>query len=528
MQRHIPTILAFLTAFSSLPGQPVHRLSISGVSAQELSGNGSSVMSFLVSVQRDTTVPAGQISVQYQASGGTATVGTMGCQPGIDVVLQPSAVTILATQASAAIVVTLCADNVDEADSESFTVDLFGAMGASIATAQATGTVLDDDPPPTIEVLNASAVEGGPGAAGTASFSVRLNTASGRAVTFGAASQGGGAVSGSSCSGNADFVATSGQFTIAAGQTTVAIPVAHCTDVLYEGAQTYSVTISNVQNATLIRASATGTIVEDDPVPTPSWGAAQNLLVTEGNAGTTTSGSIVVNLSAAAGVALTANVSGSGTATVGTSCAPGVDIVFSNAAFTWAAGDASPRTVTWQVCGDNADDEDTETLLLALSPGGQLTTGPATTTVQITDDDPTPTLTVEDLTITRPTTGKTATANVVARLSAASNRSVSLKLTTGAWAGQRPLGLPRTYPLSAATAGSSCTGSVDYITTAHVVSFPPGTTVRSMAVTICDGGSVLLVGKTSSASDEVFEADGTSATNASFAKATGLVVIAKL
>ena len=38
-------------------------------------------------------------------------------------------------------------DRLDEAD-ENFIVDLQGAVNATIATPQATGTIVDDDPPP--------------------------------------------------------------------------------------------------------------------------------------------------------------------------------------------------------------------------------------------------------------------------------------------------------------------------------------------------------------------------------------------
>lgn len=513
-------------AASVVSAQSGARISISGVSAQELSGNGTSQMMFTVTVTRDTTVAAGQISVQFQGSSGTATVGTSSCQPGIDVVLQPSALTIFANQTRGTIAVTLCADNMDEADSEDFTVSLFGAVGATITTDRATGTVLDDDAAPSLSVQGGAATEGGAGAAGVVSFTVRLNNASSRAVTFNAATQGGGATGGAACTGNIDFVTVSGSFTIAAGQTTVQVPVTNCADQLYEGNETYALAISNAQNATITTSSATGTITEDDPIPGATFGNGQNLQVTEGNAGTT-QGSVQVTPTAAAAVQLTASVQGSGTATAGNTCAAGVDIVFSTATLTWAPGDVSPRTVAWQVCGDTRDDDDTETWTLSLrQPNGTMAFGQGSRTVVITDDDATPTLSVEDAGIARPAAQSSASVTLTVRLSAVSNRQVTLNLATVQWSGRRPSTVPGTMALTAATSGPSCSASTDYIKTTHALTLAPGATTATMDVTVCGAAGTLGGGgRLPATAAEVFEGSGFNATNATFARPNGYVLI---
>ena len=68
------------------------------------------------------------------------------------------------------------------------------------------------------------------------------------------------------------------------GELTKTIVVAVYGDLLNEMDETFQVVLTNVVNASLTRTAATGTIVDDDPVPVLSIG---NAAVVEGNAGVT-------------------------------------------------------------------------------------------------------------------------------------------------------------------------------------------------------------------------------------------------
>jgi CSLREA domain-containing protein len=78
-----------------------------------------------------------------------------------------------------------------------------------------------------------------------------------------------------------------------------------------------------------------------------------------------------------------------GTATGGSSCAPGVDFVNNSGTLNWADGDAADKTFTVTICDDSAHEPD-ETAGLSLSgAAGSASPGtPSSATLTIKDDDP--------------------------------------------------------------------------------------------------------------------------------------------
>src|SRR5206468_3689311 len=124
-----------------------------------------------------------------------------------------------------------------------------------IATATATGTIVDDDAPPGLSVAASSAVE-----AGTMTFTVTLSASSGLDVTFNYQSTSGSAIAG------ADFTGVGpAPLTIAAGATSATFNVVTLGDALNETMETFSVSLASPVNATVITGSALGTIIDDDP-----------------------------------------------------------------------------------------------------------------------------------------------------------------------------------------------------------------------------------------------------------------------
>ena len=168
------------------------------------------------------------------------------------------------SSAAQTINVTLNNDALDE-DDETFTLTLSGLSATgnvTLGTATATGTILDNDATPTLSITSPSQNEGNSGTS-TMTFTVSLSAVSGRTVSFNAATANGTATAPS------DYLAlASTPFTIAAGQTSVAIPVTINGDTTFEGNETFSVNLTGITNATPGTLSGTGTLVEDDQQPT--------------------------------------------------------------------------------------------------------------------------------------------------------------------------------------------------------------------------------------------------------------------
>ena len=151
------------------------------------------------------------------------------------------------------ITVTVQGDALDEA-TETFTVAL---AGDEVADGSGQATVVDDDPPPALRVLDAApAAEGG-----TAVFTVALSTPSGRDVSVAYATANGSAMAGQ------DYAARSGTATIAAGATGVQVGVPLNDDGADEPNETFELRLSSPGNATIADGSGVATIVDDDEPP---------------------------------------------------------------------------------------------------------------------------------------------------------------------------------------------------------------------------------------------------------------------
>src|SRR5690606_18273899 len=182
----------------------------------------------------------------------------------------------------------------DAIDEEDETVQV------TVGGVTATGTILDDDAPPTLTIESAWVNE----SAGTATFTVRLNGQTEKAVSVDYATADGTAKAGS------DYVAKTGTLTFAPGETTKTITVAITDDTVFEGdtAETFLVKLLNPQNATVSGSDGTGHIQDNDNAPKISSISSPSVI--EG-------GDLVfdIGLSAAAGVPTTHHFSVGGTAT---------------------------------------------------------------------------------------------------------------------------------------------------------------------------------------------------------------------
>jgi hypothetical protein len=503
-------------------------ISIADLAHQEGSG-GTDAFLFQVRVNRDTSVAAQQVSVFVSAASGTAQVGSgPSCQPGDDVILQQTAVTIPANQPSQTLSVTICTDGLDEADNETFTLNLTNPLGATIADAQAIGTIIDDDAMPNLRVNDVFTAEGNPGAPGSATVTITLSAASGRQVSVVYNTQAGSATAGAACGGNVDYVTPNATAVFNPGVTQVPVVISYCGDTGFESNETFTFSLSSAQNATIADGSGSGRIENDDQQSVSAIAAPLTQTRAEGSQGPTP-GTVVLTNSATQPTALSATIAVSGSAVVGSACTGEVDVALPGgaAAIQWGPNDGAQKVVTYTICGDTSDDADAETFIVTLTqPTGGATISPAanTMTLTITDDDAAPTMTVPDLVVTEPS-GFGAVAektSLTITLSAPSNRAISATLAATQLVGKHQTGI------TAATGGSSCGGLVDFITSSHVVTFAPRVTTMTVQVSsICadarrEGSGTL---NSPTAGKEVFQVQASAPSNTSFAKPTGYIVI---
>jgi CSLREA domain-containing protein len=280
-------------------------------------------------------------------------------------------VTFAPSDTSETVNVTVNGDVIDEGASESFTVNLSNAGGATILDGQAAGAITDDDAA-TISIDDETVTEGNTGTT-PATFTVSLSTPSASTVTVDWDTADGTAVS------PGDYAANIGTVTFMAGDVSEDVVVNVVGDVVHEGNETFTVDLSNPSNATINDAQGVGTITDDDPQPTVSIGDAS---ATEGNAGTTQA-TFSVSLSGPSSSQVTVDWATS----EGTATAP-ADYVTDSGIVTFSALDMA-ETIAVRINGDTTV-ESNETFTVTLSDPNGATIGDGQGTGTITDDDAPP------------------------------------------------------------------------------------------------------------------------------------------
>ena len=333
---------------------------------------------------------------------------------GVDFENLPDTLTFLPGETSKTINVPVKGDLIDEID-QLFAVVLTTPINAIISTGKGFGTIVDNDPPPTISVNDTSVVEGTQFPQSSATFTVSLSSASEKpiSVQFGFAP-------GTATKG-VDYDTFSGLGTLefAPGQTSKTAQVSITLDNVFEPDETFFIDLSNPTNATIADAQGQATITNDDPQPTVS--VAVQTFRTEGAQGTSGNASVEVRLSNPSYQTITVSfATASGTATAGT------DYVTTSGDVTFNPGETL-KTIAVQVNGDNID-EINETFLVNLTSPVNATLGTAQGTVLIQDDDG-PTLSIGDVSVTEGNSGsKNAVFTVT--LSSASVQDILVNFST--------------------------------------------------------------------------------------------------
>ena len=197
-----------------------------------------------------------------------------------------------------------------------------------------------------------------------------------------------------------------------------------------------------------------------------------------------------------------------GTATSGNSCATGVDFVGVNALTLSFSPAQQSQQLPITVCGDERDENDeTFTLLLSNASGADIQDNQGQAT--LIDDDPPPSLRVNDITITEGAAGAVNNAVFTVTISAASGKPVTVQVQGVA---------------STAAAGNCGTAGADFAPTATSLTFPatsgPGGTnspAQTVSVPVCGDG--LREG------NEQFQLRLSNASNATIADPTGAATI---
>ncbi len=315
-----------------------------------------------------------KVTVQYATSDATATAGLDYYAP------VGGSLEIPVGSTEATIVVGTIDDDLDEEDTETFTLVLSTPEHATLDADRGTGTgtILDNEDAPTVSIENAEAVTEGVDAV----FAVRLSMASGQKVTVQYATS-----DATATAGQDYYAPVGGSLEIPAGSTEATIVVGTIDDDLdEEDAETFTVVLSTPEHATLDADRGTGTILDNDEVPTVSIEDAPS--VTEG-------GDVVfvVKLSVASGqVVRVPYETSDATATAGQDyeAALGGSLVL-------PAG-KTDTTIVVRTIDDDLDEEDTETFTVALSAPEHATLdadkGVGTGTIE--DNDEVPTVSIED------------------------------------------------------------------------------------------------------------------------------------
>ncbi|MYA08513.1 MAG: hypothetical protein F4060_00005, partial [Holophagales bacterium] len=201
----------------------------------------------------------------------------VGAVAGSDYTAASGSVMIPTSDTSATVTVDTLEDVLDESD-ERFMVTLTAPPGGlptnvTFSDAAATGTIMDDDDPPTLSVDSPRVTEGDSGTTATMTFTYTLSAASGREVEVTASLGGPGETA---TSGDDYATALPGaSLSFASGETSKTVEVTVNGDNVAEGDETVRLGHDAPTNAAFASdveviggtAVATGTIVDDDTAP---------------------------------------------------------------------------------------------------------------------------------------------------------------------------------------------------------------------------------------------------------------------
>ena len=221
-------------------------LTITDVTANE--GFSSTGFTFNVTLSAPSGKP---ISFRYATADGTATAGRD--YGNINTIWN-----IPAGTTSVNISVLVFGDNMYEPD-EDFFLNISEPVNVSLADNQGRGTIINDDPIPTLNIFSGVVTEGDTGTRDV-QVSLQLSNPTYLPVTLNVLTSDATAIAGR------DYVASDTPLTIVAGQQTLNTTVQVIGDTINEPNETFFINLYNVSNAMVNNPQTQVTILDDEPV----------------------------------------------------------------------------------------------------------------------------------------------------------------------------------------------------------------------------------------------------------------------
>lgn len=425
----------------------------------------------VATVSAELSTPSDRpIAIAYSAASGTATQGA-------DFDPFFGTTVFLPGETSKGLEVPTLDDALDE-DDETFTVKL-SDIGTDIGDGIGLVTISDDDPMPRLSGYGYSFTTEASSGTAPVAFYVTLSTASGRTVTLDWSTFDVDATA------PLDYAASSGTLTFAPGETRSDGSVTVHDDLLDEPNENFGIYVEPKANVDWFAFSLGPIwIFDNDPEPSVSIGLAS---VTEGASGTTTTLSVPITLSDPSGKTVTVHWQ----TLDGTATAPADYTSVADQTITFAPGETT-KYAQVTIKGDSIDEENETVNIFIHSPTNATLSGTNPRAGTIDDDDPAPTLSVND-----PQVSECEEAAFTVSLSAASAKTVSVAY---------------------ATEDGSAEEAVDYFPVSGTLTIPAGQTSGQVLVFVeCDAeveGS------------ETFNLVLSSPSNATIADDTGVATIA--
>ena len=414
-----------------------------------------------------STTSSRPVTVQYSTADGVDRWWlAVNAKSGRDFTAASGTLTFAPGETRKTVRVTTTSDSVYEWD-ERFEMRLSSPTNAWLGASTATGTITDDDPPPTISVSDGSATEGE-----AIKFKVSLSGPTERQVSIRLKPEVG---PGDTAKLLDDFDGREWSlgFSGSPGTASATVPVSTADDDIDEQDETFTLRLLNPTNATLGDATATGTIIDDDDGNPPSAGKLPIVgFVVDPNITEGGWMSFHVKLSEKSDRQVSVQyATSSGTAQSGT------DFTATKGLLSFSAGD------TWEVVrvrttGDRVN-EGNETFMLTLSSPLNATLGNATATGTITeadtDVDGLPYVAVKES--TDAVEGKPVAFTV--RLSVASKQTVTVQYETS----EVQWGVVRVNGEDSSTGAK---GGTDFVATSGTLIFAPQETEKTVSVSTMD------------------------------------------
>ncbi len=465
---------------------PKPQLNVANAGAAYEGAAGSHQVKFAVSLTGATSDP---VTISYSTSDGSATAGSDYVAKSGTLIFNPG------NPLTQYVLVDVKGDATPEPD-ESFTLNLNNvSAGAMIGDGSGIATILNDDsaalppaPLPTVSISDAQVVEGNSGTTFMAlSVSLSAVPTSNVTVHWSAANE-------TAVTADGDYGAASGTLTFLPGQTwplIVLVPVLGDTGV--ETDETIAISLDSPSGATLGRATAIGTIRNDDvpPAVLPTISIADAAAVVEGNPGDVHNFlDFLVSMSSPATSPITVNWFTSD----GTAVYAGLSGDYeAHSDLLWFEAGEQFKHIRIEVDTDRLV-EDSETLNVSLWGANGANIGTAAASGTITDDDAA-TIAISDAAVLEGNDG-TANAEFFLTLSNPSQNPVTVQY---------------------AMVGDSASVDQDLWSSSGTLTFNPGETRKSLTVTV--------QGDTSVESSETFKLNLSNAVGASLSDSTGVGII---